>query len=84
MYMATVTIVPEIVPNDCFLRKLPVGLSLVQRMQFDALRIAADMIGLANWRLVSIDTCTLSRRSSHRHWPLLAPVSRNVERNHLP
>jgi hypothetical protein len=53
MYMATVTIVPEVVPNDCFLRKLPVGLSLVQRMQFDALRIAADMIGLANWRLVN-------------------------------
>ena len=45
---------PDIVPEDCFLCKLPVGLSLVQRMQLDALRIAAEMVGLANYRLVGI------------------------------
>jgi hypothetical protein len=52
--MATDNTVPEMIPDDCFLRKLPVGLSLVQRMKFDALRIAADMVGLANFRLMTI------------------------------
>jgi hypothetical protein len=50
----TATLVPNIVPEDCFLRKLPAGLSLVQRMKFDALRVAASMVGLANFRLMNI------------------------------
>ncbi|HXM64942.1 MAG TPA: hypothetical protein VN950_29030 [Terriglobales bacterium] len=50
----TATLVPNIVPEDCFLRKLPAGLSLVQRMKFDALRVAASMVGLANFRLISL------------------------------
>src|SRR5947207_1380062 len=52
--MTTAVMLPDIVPDDCFLRKLPAGLLLVQRMKFDALRIAASMVGLANFRLMSI------------------------------
>lgn len=50
--MDTEALVPDIVSQDCFLRKLPAGLSLVQRMKFDAIRLAAEMVGLANFRLM--------------------------------
>jgi hypothetical protein len=45
--------IPLIVPEDCFLRRLPLGLALHQRMQLDAIRVAADMIGIANHRAIS-------------------------------
>ena len=52
--MKVTGVFPDIVPDDCFLRKLPTGLILEQRMQLDALRVAAEMVGLANFRLMNL------------------------------
>jgi hypothetical protein len=44
----------SMIPEDCFLRKLPIGISLVQRMKLDGVRIAAEMVELSNNRLIAV------------------------------
>ena len=50
----TITIMlPDIVAGAAFSASYLAGLLLEHRMKFDALRIAASIVGLANFRLMS-------------------------------